>query len=246
MRTPFEPFTPGGCHVPNTNALPPGARLRRREPRRVDRPAHRVRGPRDGVGRDPRARPERRRLLHAARGLLPARARDLRRATTCCSSPTRSSARGAAWASTSAPSATATSPTSSRRPRASRRPTRRWARSSPPTASSSRSAEGKTSFLHGITFGGHPIAAAVAHGQHRRLRARGDPRERPRATRATLRGDARLAARHRDRRRRARRRLLPRASSSSRTATPRQHFTHEQSRDAAARLPLAPRCTAAG
>ena len=28
--------------------LPPGARLRRGEPRRVDRPAHRVRGPRDG------------------------------------------------------------------------------------------------------------------------------------------------------------------------------------------------------
>ena len=64
----------------------------------------------------------------AARGLLPARARDLRRATTCCSSPTRSSARGAASASGSARSATATSRTSSRRPRASPPPTRRWAR----------------------------------------------------------------------------------------------------------------------
>ena len=108
--------------------LPPGPRLRRREPGRVDRAAHRVRGPRDGVGRDPRARPERRRLLHAARGLLPARARDLRPVRRAARSPTRSSARGGASATSSAPSATATSRTSSRRPRASRRPTRRWAR----------------------------------------------------------------------------------------------------------------------
>ena len=45
---------------------------------RQDRGADPVRGPRDGGGRDPRAGAERRRLLHAAGGLLPARPRDLR------------------------------------------------------------------------------------------------------------------------------------------------------------------------
>ena len=129
LRAPFEPFTPGGCHVPNTNLVPAGAGLRRRDARRGDRRADRVRGPRDRRRGVPRAGPERRRLLLAARGLLPARARDLRRATTCCWSPTRSSARWAGSASGSAPSATTTSPTSSRRPRASPRPTRRSARS---------------------------------------------------------------------------------------------------------------------
>ena len=34
LRPPFEPFTPGGCHVPNTNLYRLAARLRRREPRR--------------------------------------------------------------------------------------------------------------------------------------------------------------------------------------------------------------------
>ena len=48
-------------------------------PGRDDRRADRVRGPRHGRRRDPGAGPERRRLLHAARGLLAARARDLRR-----------------------------------------------------------------------------------------------------------------------------------------------------------------------
>ena len=79
LRQPFEPLTPGGCHVPNTNTyrLPP--RHDRGRARRGDRRADRVRGPRHGRRRDPRAGPERRRLLHAARGLLPARPRDLRR-----------------------------------------------------------------------------------------------------------------------------------------------------------------------
>ena len=80
LRQPFEPFTPGGCHVPNTNLyrLAPG--LRRRDAGRGDRRADRVRGPRHRRRGDPRAGAERRRLLHAARGLLPARPRDLRRA----------------------------------------------------------------------------------------------------------------------------------------------------------------------
>ena len=90
--------------------------------------ADRVRGAGDGRRRDPRAGAERRRLLHAARGLLPARARDLRRARGAAASPTRSSARGAGSATGSAPSATATSRTSSRRPRGSPRRTRRWGR----------------------------------------------------------------------------------------------------------------------
>ena len=55
--------------------LPP----RGRGPGRGDLRADPVGGPGDGVVRDPRARAELRRLLHAARGLLPARARDLRR-----------------------------------------------------------------------------------------------------------------------------------------------------------------------
>ena len=50
----------------------------------ADRTPDRVRGPRHGRGRDPGAGPERRRLLHAARRLLPAGPRDLRRATTSC------------------------------------------------------------------------------------------------------------------------------------------------------------------
>ena len=45
---------------------------------RCDRAADHRRGPRDGRRGDPRAGPERGRLLHAAGGLLPARARDLR------------------------------------------------------------------------------------------------------------------------------------------------------------------------
>ena len=75
---------PGGCHVPNTNIYrwpedrdPLWAADR-------DRGADRVRGARDRRRGDPRAGPERRRLLRAARRLLPAGARDLRPPTTCC------------------------------------------------------------------------------------------------------------------------------------------------------------------
>ena len=83
LRAPFEPFTPGGCHVPNTNQyrLKPGYGAR--DARRRDRRADRVRGPGDRRRGDPRAGAERRRLLHPAGRLLPARARDLRRDTTC-------------------------------------------------------------------------------------------------------------------------------------------------------------------
>ena len=89
-------------------------------------------------------------------------------------------------------------------------------------------ADGKTSFLHGITFGGHPVAAAVAMANIDVFEHEGIL-ENVREHEGDLRGDARVAARHRDRRRRARRRLLPRASSWSPTATPSTHFTREQS-----------------
>ena len=63
--------------------------------------------------------------------------------------------------------------------------------------------------MHGFTFGGHPVAAAVALANIDVFEERGHPRAtcaptRPRSA-AMLDG----AARHPDRRRRARRRLLP-------------------------------------
>ena len=79
--------------------------------RGVHRREDRVRGPRHRRGRDPRAGPERRRLLHPARGLLPARARDLRRVRRAADLRRGDLLAGAAWANGSAPIATTTSPT---------------------------------------------------------------------------------------------------------------------------------------
>ena len=64
---------------PQHEHLPDAPGRHRELVRRVDRREDRVRGAGHGRGGDPRARAERRRLLHAARRLLPARARDLRR-----------------------------------------------------------------------------------------------------------------------------------------------------------------------
>ena len=124
VRRPFEPLFPGSAHVPNTNAYRP----------EVDDPAEAIyerilfEGPETvscvilepvqnsgGCFTPPDGYFQRVReicdefgdRLHLRRGDLLA---------------------GAASATTSAPRSTATSPTSSRRPRASRRPTRRWAR----------------------------------------------------------------------------------------------------------------------
>ena len=78
LREPFEPLTPGGVHVPNTNSY------RWKEDRDPLWAADAIEeaiefaGPRHGRGGDPRAGPERRRLLRAPGRLLPARARDLR------------------------------------------------------------------------------------------------------------------------------------------------------------------------
>ena len=110
-------------HQGAQHQLLPGPRARRR-PRglrpvggRRDRAGHRARGPRHGGRRLPRAGAERRRLLPAAARLLRAGPRDLR--------PPRRAARlrrghlrlRPARASGSAPTATATSPTSSPWPR---------------------------------------------------------------------------------------------------------------------------------
>ncbi len=80
--------------------------------------------------------------------------------------------------------------------------------------------EGKASFAHGLTFGGHPVSCAVALAnldvfeREHILGARA--RAGARAARAS-----RRAARAPDRRRRARRGLLPGRSSWSRTRRPR-------------------------
>ena len=78
LREPFEPLTPGGVHVPEHELLPLERGPRPAVGGRRDRGGDRIRGRRHGRRRDPRAGPERRRLLHAAGRLLPARARDLR------------------------------------------------------------------------------------------------------------------------------------------------------------------------
>ncbi len=78
LRSQFEPLTPGGCHVPNTNLYrwpedrhPLWAATAIEERIQFEGPGDRRRG-------DPRAGPERRRLLRPARRLLRAGPRDLR------------------------------------------------------------------------------------------------------------------------------------------------------------------------
>ena len=114
-------------------------------------------------------------------------------------------------------SATATSPTSSRRPRASRRP---YAPMGAVIASDKviePFLEGTNSFAHGFTCGGHPMCAAVALANLDVFESEG-LLEHVRENEDAFRGHARVAARHRDRRRRARHRATSTRSSSSRTA----------------------------
>ncbi len=61
--------------------------------------------------------------------------------------------------------------------------------------------DGKADYLHGITFGGHPVGSAIALGAIEIYRAGGDPRERSRQ-RAQGARDARRPLGHPDRRRR--------------------------------------------
>ena len=97
-------------------------------------------------------------------------------------------------------------------------------------------AHGKESFLHGITFGGHPMSSAIALAnldvfEEEKLL------DNVRVQRGRVRGDARLAARHPDRRRRARHGLLLGARAGPR---PRDQgdVLRGRVRVAAARLPL--------
>ena len=85
---------------------------------RPHRGGHRVRGSRDRGRGVPRAGAELRRLLPAAARLLRSGSARSATSTTCCSCPTRSSARSGGSATTSAPTGSATSRTSSPAPRA--------------------------------------------------------------------------------------------------------------------------------
>ena len=126
--SPFEPLTPGGIHVPEHELLPLAGGPRPAVGRRRDRGGDRIRGARDGRRGDPRAGPERRRLLRAAGRLLPARARDLRPPRRAADLRRGDLLVGPPRAHGSGASASATSRTSSPPPRGSPRPTRRWAR----------------------------------------------------------------------------------------------------------------------
>ena len=75
---PVRAARPGRLPRPQHQHLPLARGPRPALGRRRDRGADRVRGPGDGRRGDPRAGPERRRLLRPARRLLPAGARDLR------------------------------------------------------------------------------------------------------------------------------------------------------------------------
>ena len=70
--------------------------------------------------------------------------------------------------------------------------------------------QGTASFAHGFTFGGHPICCAVALANIQAFEDEGI-NENVREHEPAFRGDARRHARHPDRRRRSRCRLLPRA-----------------------------------
>ena len=87
---------------------------------------------------------------------------------------------------------------------------------------------GTRSFTHGFTFGGHPVAAAVALANID-VFEREDLIEHVRAQRGRVPGDARLAARPPDRRRRARRGLLPGDRAGQGPGDQGDASTHEES-----------------
>ena len=119
IKAPFEPLMPGAIRVPNTNAYRPAPI----DPAEAIALAIEMEGPECGRGGVPRAGAELGRLLPAARGLFPARARDLRRHGRAARLRRDDLPRSVASATGSARSVTSTSPTSSRWPRASRRAT---------------------------------------------------------------------------------------------------------------------------
>ena len=105
-------------------------------------------------------------------------------------------------------------------------------------SSPSRSSTATSSFLHGITFGGHPVSCAVGIAQPRAVRGGGHPRPRARATKPGSASASRASA-------------TSRSSATSAGAgyflalelvadpETEAHFTKEQGEDAAPRLPVA-------
>ena len=199
---------PSTFRVPNTNFYrAPDARRRPRglRPlgRRPDRGGHRERGPRDGGGGVPRAGAERRRLLPAAARLLPAGAGDLR--------PVRRAAGLRRGDLRLRPA----------RAHVRRRPLRLPARHdhlrqgrdlgllAARRDDRHRPAHGAVpardeTFLHGYTFGGHPVSTAVALANldvfereelnEHVLRQRGRASGRPSSSCSTCRSSATSAA----------------------------------------------------
>ena len=211
LRTPFEPLVPGALPRAEHERLPLARGPRPALGGRPDRAHDRVRGPGDRRRRDPRAGAELGRLLRAAGRLLAARARDLR-------PPQRAADRRRGDLLLGPP-----------RPLLRRRALRRPAghhhhgegphlrvradgrRDRRPTAWPSRSWRTSTMFTHGITFGGHPVSAAVALANldiFEREDLCGHVREKEAEFRGML---DKLQGGPPDRRRRARRGLLPRA-----------------------------------
>ena len=168
IKHPFEPLVPGGVRVPNTNFYrAPGLRGRGRGGVRPvgrgrDRAGDPARGP--GVGRRglPRAGAELRRLLPAAARVLPAGPGDLR--------PVRRAAglrRGdlrvrPARLLLRLPAVRATSRTSSPSPRASTSGYSPLGGMMVSDALMEPFDAGTATFLHGVTFAGHPVSCAVA------------------------------------------------------------------------------------
>ena len=101
--------------------------------------------------------------------------------------------------------------------------------------------EGNASFLHGLTFAGHPMSCAIALANIDAMEQEGVLENVQRNERRVPR-DARRAARHPDRRRRPRRGLLPRDRAGQ---GPRDEgeLRRRRVRVAAARVPLRPRST---